>query len=919
MADEVKAITNSESSGAEAHSHQILSKANSTYESVGSQTNVFLSSVRTYIAGILMPTIAVTISAAFNQSPRAQITIPADPRLFNVGNRDRVPVQIFVKETVAESPEYILMFEGFIASRSYLSLATQREINLNCVSYTEVFNDSKIKFMATIDEVFVGGVPGNNSFAQNVFMPDIAFPKCLFLSGMGLVTPKNEGQAGKMITMPTEYLANLIEFMEEAGTRIAPAGKYNDSIVSKYFSTLAYNLHFDRRFCWLPYFDVEMSEHSSDSEVSSTDDTTTPINGAWEAEGIKERGAETATMFPVLYGVKADAAMQAVMAGVQTSSREFSITDLLSFLVEKMEYEFLVIPNPAYIESGGGTDLGLAADSNRKAVLSDSDLTRPDDQLSTIENDVTQEDAENIYYKYAPDRNCDRMVQFCLKPMFDDSFPPQCNVIFRSQVTSLQAETTYYGQPTRIQVSNFNPMATHASLTGTANPALSMFGSVDFYPSSKYGEVLDTQGDRDVPPMSEELLEVERYTGPWIHKDTMPSWMFYAFLVSNETDVSAIGENTDQIKKMREQYMRRQLMRAQILNRQLTAQCVFLPYVTCGFPALIYDTGDSGFSFAGNVIAYEHSFNAGGMTTSVSLNGVRLLAEAVSAEQTNNYPNPINSVHVVTHNVNRLEKVYGAILGYNTSGAKPVTWANAKAQWSATVDNVATNPQTNIYEAYKLQRRNVTTFTKYCKFMGITKNPDGTDETGEIPTELSSDWLNDRAKITVFQSVPLRQKILPVTDLEIVEQNLSELDKQIEEAEQKLEKANAFLEKYSDAVMEAEYESVKNSVTTAQAAYDAPGGNTEANLKALQTAQQQLAKYEAYRPTSQAIIASVREKQANYQKEVDDLKAKKSALENAAKSVEDEKQTSFSSDAQDSDVRELLKEIRDEEAQHYIY
>ena len=67
----------------------ILSEASSTYASVGEQTNIFLSSVRTYIAGVLMPTLAVSISASFDQSPTARITLPADPRLFNLGRLDK--------------------------------------------------------------------------------------------------------------------------------------------------------------------------------------------------------------------------------------------------------------------------------------------------------------------------------------------------------------------------------------------------------------------------------------------------------------------------------------------------------------------------------------------------------------------------------------------------------------------------------------------------------------------------------------------------------------------------------------------------------------------------------------------------------------------------------------------------------------
>ena len=168
-----------------ASDQQVRESAGKTYSSVGDTTNVFLASVRTYVAGILMPTIAVSISASFNAYPTARITMPADPRLFNLGNHDRVPVQIFVKETMVECPNYVLMFEGFVAGRSYISVANQREINLECVSFVEVFKDTKLRFMTSIQEQFLSSVPGNREVAQGIFLPgfmfqDVPLHACLF-------------------------------------------------------------------------------------------------------------------------------------------------------------------------------------------------------------------------------------------------------------------------------------------------------------------------------------------------------------------------------------------------------------------------------------------------------------------------------------------------------------------------------------------------------------------------------------------------------------------------------------------------------------------------------------------------------------------------------------------------------------------
>lgn len=976
-------------------SHNIRESVEETYhEKIGTHTNVFLTKTRVYIAGILVPTIAINISCAFDQTPSARITIPADPRLYNLGKYDRVPVQVFVKETFVEAPGYILMFEGYIASRSYISVPNQREINLECLAFTEVFNDVKLQFMTSLEGTLAYHVPGNKGIAQGVFRAGFIFPMCLFFQGMGL-RGEDEGtnDTPPMITRPTDYLVNLIQYMEEAGTAISPLGRYNDSIVSKYFATLAYNLHFDRRFCWLPYFDTQVDESyerakkqqqaqasgtSSTSDTSSTSNTSDTsddpaINWAWEAEGIEIddplRGGETVTMFPVLYGLKTEAAKVAIASSLQTCSKEFTIADLLKFLVNEMEYDFLVIPNPAYHEKSSEDDEGLAADENRAAVLTDeeagitpsstaTEVVLPRDEKSPIDSDSADHEtmAANIRLKYSHDRNCRRMVNFCLKPMFDDTFPPQCNVIFRSQVSSIQTHQKFSGTPTRIQVTNFNSFLSEIAKAGGSSETITQFGTVDFYPSQHYGKIASALGTVDVDKdagesiydaslsgadeytralISSELLEVERHTGPWIHRDRAPSWMTYAFnyaasQAGTDTDNTEEGDYTVndeltygpqlQIKKMREQYMRRQLMRAQILSKQLQAECTFLPYLTCGFPAVIYDSSDSGFSFAGNVISYEHNITENSMTTSVMMNGVRLLAEAVKAEANGLYPNPINSVHAVTHNQERLARVYNMILGtpdIEVSGAVPITWADVKKKYSAEITDVSTSPQTNIYEAYKLQRRNVINFDDYCTFMGFTKNSSGDDESGSPPTELQSKWLENRAKIVVYGPIPLAQTILPV-DEAILRKNEIET---VSAKKTELEQANANYEEqiaeYEQAAVDKEA-SLTSAVSEAQAKVSAEGGNTEANQQALAAAQSALSDFNSNgRGGYDSKIANLKSKITENTAEIATLSTALDTLNGATTSAE--KNQGFTSDGTSTDVRALLKEIYTQETANNIY
>ena len=878
------------------------------------ETGIFHSNIKVFIAGILIYPLSVTIQSSFNESPKATIAVPADVRLFNLGRYDRVPVQIFVLESMVESGKYILMFEGFISGRTYANTASERQIVFTCVSFTEVFNDTKLKFITSIDENTMCSVPGNTALTVTVFKPEIMFPQCLFYEGLGYATEGNESfTASGIIKMPTQYLANIMEFLEEAGFGYAPAGRHNDSIVARYYAILSTNLHFDRRFCWLPFFDVPVEGVSEDF--------------AWKFEGISEddvKSGKASVMFPILYGVQGDQAVQHLTASIQASTKEYTMHDLIYFLIDRMEYDFLVVNNPAFQKAQSlGTDIGAELDHKKPVVLTD-DLMSDSEGVSAkspVNDGDVQEVMEIMKKRYDPRRDCDRLVQFCVKPMLDDTFPPACNIVFRSQVTSLNCSTQFNGCPTRIQVCNFNRVP--PGTDGTNDMFSNIFGGVDFYPCEDYGNPVDTS-ENARSTMSYELLPIEKRTGPWITRDRAPDWLFYtmygiAFATATEDDPVI-----EQIKKMREQYMRRQLIRTQVLNRQLTAQCVFLPYITCGFPAVFFDAANTGFAFVGNVIAIEHHISPTDMSTSVVINGVRLLSEAATDEQDGRYPNPINSVHAVTHSKDNISKVYQCILGYpegnDYPGANAYTWDEIIEKWYGKVNDAASSPQTNIYKAYQVQKRNIATLEQYADFMGMSYN--GTD--------LSSEWLNDRTKLATQNSIPLKQKILPVdlkgtaeSENKAIAQKKAELEKKVQEAKNAAQKAQEAYNKglsEKEAQVKAAQEKV-SALNTEMSKTENPSDKLKHDYnEATNNLNTVYTDYQNYQKTEKAKADEVVKKQNNliegYNKEISQLNkgsANINAQANASKSDDN------FSNVSERDVRELLTEIRAKSEKHYIY
>lgn len=909
------------------------------------ETGVFYSSVKVFIAGILMFPLSVSIHSTFNETPTATIALPADVRLFNLGRRDRVPVQIFVMETMAEANQYILMFEGFITGRSYTNTAGQRQLVFNCAAFTEVFKDTKLKFMTSLDECVWAQARGENFVAENVFSSNITFPTCLFYQGLGYA----DYASNVMISMPTQYLANIMQYLEEAGSKMSPAGRFNDSIVSKYYATLSYNLHLDRRFCWLPYFDIPADEVATRKQT----DTYTPYDNAWESEKITLEdvtSGKVSAIFPVLYGVQTDQAMKLIQQTMETSSKEYSVHDLITFLIDRMEYDFLVIPNPAY--QGKRTldeDEGAKIDELHSATLSKNDLKDPAGvgAESPTDEATIKEMQDYMIKRYRFDRDCTRMVNFCVKPILDDTFPPLCNVIFRSQVDSIQANNTFNGVPTRIQVTNLLPYRGHPGVTGVNSEPLSLFGTVDFYPSPLYGgsyaakeEGKDAQDDIYVTaktraPMSNELYENEQRTGPWITRDTAPNWLFYAtnqIIFSRAQEGSAEEDYIRQVHKIREQYMRRQLMRAQILSRQLTAQCTFLPYVTCGFPGVVFDAANTGFAFTGNVIAIEHLITPTDMSTTVVMNGVRLLPEAQKDEAEGRYPNPINSVHVITHRKDRMSLIYNSILGTpeaNTiSGANAATWDEIVEKWYGPIDDVEASPQTNIYKAYKIQRRNIVNLDDYATFMNMTYN--GTD--------LNSEWLRDRTKLTVFNEIPLLQRILPVSELEKMKQESSELQQRQDELDERVKQAKETIKQTQEEYnrKKAEYDAQKkelqetiNRLNEAISKTETPSEELihDYNVAAekLYEATINAKDYEKDGTATRKAEAVIKEQNAlldSYakdQKELDEaVKEMKGSIKR--KTEEDKKKKSgVFENYEKRDVRDLLTEVRNLTTKHQIY
>ena len=285
-------------------------------------SNVFLSDTRVYIAGILFPTIDVSISNFTNAVPTASITVPADSRLFNVGENDRVPVLVFQRETMVGSSRYILMFEGFILGRTYMNTALQRSVTFQAMGIMDILNDMRLLYMHSLNDMYrqmyIAENTGASTSANSYFTP-----KYFLQHGLD---PSNSS-----IEYPFEYLDNVYRFMgRPTGTK---ADEEHNSHLAEYFWKMADLYRMQKRYLRVPLYD----ENTSGTTVWS---------------GKKQNG------FPILRGLQNSNAADLLspFLATQTPSSQTAM-DLIMTVANPMDFEMSMPSSPAYIDGSLGSSI----------------------------------------------------------------------------------------------------------------------------------------------------------------------------------------------------------------------------------------------------------------------------------------------------------------------------------------------------------------------------------------------------------------------------------------------------------------------------------------------------------------------------------------------------------------------------------
>lgn len=671
-----------------------------------SMDNLFLTETRVYVAGVLMPCLHVGVSASYNAPPTATLSLPADARLFGVGKMDRVPVHIFVRETMVDSPRFILLFEGFITESGYLNTASQREITVNATGLLDILNDVQLRFMTSLDDIALSQAPGEAEVARQIAAPGFAFPQILFMRGL------NGGPDAAPIRFPSDYLANVYAFIQASGDSPdgTSAGCLNNSVLAGFYRRYAEGLRLLRRFERLPLFDEE----------NPTDEDGAPL---WPARDDPDK----AGLFPMVAGMQTAEAVWRLGNEASEASPRQSAMELLQFLAGEMEYECAFFTSPAYHGPHAPK-----AEEKSETPKTGGRVKNPGPGAASTEAE-TEEEEPGI------------LASTCLKPLFTEALPPLCNVLFKSQLTRVEMREAFKGVPTRVQIANTTGHVALLARERVASP-VQRFGIIDYYPSSRFKDFLP-EDEPYLRPLSSEWLEVEQYTGPWVAQVGMPRWINYVGVRD--------GMGTEHETAFKARYCHRQLLARRYGARQMSATGMFNPYVTPGFPGVVFDGGPAGFAFAGHVLAVEHQLSPGQASTSVSLNYARPLEEACAVP----LPHPLKAMETICRSPEKMTRIYAALLGtpdVEVSGAAAVGFSEVWRRYHTEAGGAA-NPQNSPAEAYRVQRRNIVTFEDYCFFMGLEVETGPGPEGADTPLLLNGDFVENRRPWVGYDMSPLER------------------------------------------------------------------------------------------------------------------------------------------------------------------
>lgn len=341
----------------------------------------------------------------------------------------------------------------------------------------------------------------------------------------------------------------------------------------------------------------------------------------------------------------------------------------------------------------------------------------------------------------APKYSDGKMVATCMKPLMYEAFPPACNYLFRSHVLSLNITENVIAPPTRVCLRDLD--STWSRQLQKSNTDKGVFGSTTmFYWPNNEGSAEPLSIIKE-PPF--ESYQSEEFCGPNLFETTAPPWLTYLN-----------SQNLSGRKETLEAYMKHIYHLKQHESRTASVRAVFNPYITPGFPGVVYDTPTPGLSdnigIIGHVLSVTHTMSKQSMSTTVDLGFTRTLED----DEANAIPTAVPGVATeITRNAGNVQQIYDSLLGTKTAALD----VSSLKDESFGGDGIS-DPQCNPVAAYEYIARNITTRDQFLSFIGGELSASTGDCTGKyfsnrwddtIAGKLGSAYVKDGA-MTVYGS-----------------------------------------------------------------------------------------------------------------------------------------------------------------------
>jgi len=400
------------------------------------------------------------------------------------------------------------------------------------------------------------------------------------------------------------------------------------------------------------------------------------------SHGTSWNNEETGAIFPLLKGLQQGTLFSLFSKMAQAGPMTESIYNLLDYVVSSLEYEFAVFASPSFIPGDGAG----------------------------------------------------KMVQMCLKPIMYEALPPACNLMFRSHTQDISTQENVSAYPTRVLLQDVHSPTAQFILSENKGEFYNSVLTSHFWPyDATAGEVGIATNRAAATLLTEPEDQSEKHCGPRVFETTSPPWM--GFLGGGEVkgaatdpEKEAAKEYNTGIRDVFEMYMKHVYYMKKYENRNMSATLAFNPYVTPGFPGVIFDSThvdktstiseESDYKFMGQVMVVSHTLTKQNASTNVQMGFVRLLDEEAKRPLEATIPAISNEV---THEVAPMTEIYKALLAPDNPA---LSIEDTKEETGAGIEEAQTNPR----KAYQYNRRRLMTKAEYVEFVGAEMNSAGNFE-----------------------------------------------------------------------------------------------------------------------------------------------------------------------------------------------